>query len=287
MSKELLFKLITTIRFPMIFGIVLIHSQNNNFITNENNLALYNFLTNLFSNGIARICVPLFYLISGFLFFYNITNWNYSTYFNKIKSRIYTLLIPYILYTTLAIIFFGIFQKIIPQLLSGDNIPIWKWNFIDFINAYWKYNNNIPFVGPLWFIRNLMIMVLMSPFIFWFINKIKVLGIIALGIIWITGVHEFSIPGSMALFFFCLGAYYGILKKDFTKVFYNIKLANIYPIFLICDIFSKDEAYNEYLHRITVILGVIFFIKIMTNIVLKKTINIPRVFVTSSFFIYA
>ena len=175
-----------------------------------------------------------------------------------------------------------------PQFLSGANIPISDWTFFDFLGAYWRYGNeNIPFVGPLWFIRNLMVLVIISPIIYIYILKFQKFGILILGIIWILGFREFSIPGSMALFFFGTGAYFGIFKIDFAQIFGKITLSYLYPLLLICDVFSKNWEYNEYLHRITVVLGIVFFVKMVISLLSKYAIKLAPILAASSFFIYA
>jgi surface polysaccharide O-acyltransferase-like enzyme len=50
----------------------------------------------MISGMIGRCAVPLFYMISGYLFFYKIPNGMYSI-FDKMKKRVRTLLIPYII----------------------------------------------------------------------------------------------------------------------------------------------------------------------------------------------
>lgn len=289
MNNNLSSKIISLIRFPMICGIVLIHSQNNNFVPNDVHLPLYTFLSNILSNGIARICVPLFYFISGYLFFYQIKKWNTEIYLRKLKRRIQSLLYPYFIYISLAILCFWILQQLMPQFLSGANKPIAEWNLTDLLRAYWKYGDqeNTPFVGPLWFIRNLMVIVIFSPAIYLFITKFKTYGIILLGIFWIMGYKEFAIPGTMALFFFCAGSYYSIFKLDFAMIFTKIKISYIYLFLLFLDTFTKDKVYNEYLHRITIILGILFFIKIIVRLISKYDVKLPPILLASSFFIYA
>lgn len=60
----------------------------------------------MFSRGICEIAVPVFFLISGYLFFRGMENWNTSVWVNKIKRRIKTLLVPYILWNIISVMFF-------------------------------------------------------------------------------------------------------------------------------------------------------------------------------------
>lgn len=288
-NNNLFSEIISFIRFPMICGIILIHSKNNNFIEEGINLPIYNFLSNILSDGIARICVPLFFFISGFLFFYKIEKWDMTIYKQKINKRKKSLLYPYVIYITLAIGVFALLQHLMPFLLSGANKPISEWNFIDFLMAYWQYGSmNIPFVGPLWFIRNLMVIALLSPAIYIYIYYFKFSGVVLLGMTWICGYKEFSIPGSMGLFFFSLGAFYSITKTNILLLLNKIRLIWIvYPLLLLWDTISKQELYNEYLHRITIICGIIFFIKSTAWLITKYKVQFPMLLTSSSFFIYA
>ena len=55
----------------------------------------YNIVQVLFSQGICRVAVPMFYFISGYLFYNELKEWNWEVYGRKLKSRVSTILIPY------------------------------------------------------------------------------------------------------------------------------------------------------------------------------------------------
>lgn len=97
-------KIISLLRFPMIIGVVMIHSGIS--IKNIDNYYIYNYLVDKGIIGtLTRLCVPLFFFISGYLFWINGT-FNTATYINKLKKRGRSLLLPYIFYCTLAIFVF-------------------------------------------------------------------------------------------------------------------------------------------------------------------------------------
>ena len=116
----------------MIFGVILIHSypymggvidQIDGWNINQLEIPITRFVTTLISMTLASISVPLFYLISGYLFFYK-TNWNLSVYIGKLQKRMKSLLVPYIFFSVLALIIVAILQLILPSLRSGGMRPI-------------------------------------------------------------------------------------------------------------------------------------------------------------------
>ena len=96
LSEKLQSDTITWLRFPLIVGVVFIHDnitlgQNSGVI----NPFWFDCVIRLFSDVLPRVCVPLFFIISGFLFFYGVKNLRLS-YVNKVKRRFRTLFIPYV-----------------------------------------------------------------------------------------------------------------------------------------------------------------------------------------------
>lgn len=73
-NTSLLSKTISALRFPMIFVIIYIHvvlgRWQDGSIVVEGGTSLYEIFRFSFVEGVARIGVPLFFFISGFLFFY-------------------------------------------------------------------------------------------------------------------------------------------------------------------------------------------------------------------------
>ena len=95
--------------FLLMVFVVFLHSYNlgysefqpgNNAILNLNHI-----IQNYISQGITRIAVPLFFLISGIFYFlkFDLTS---KIFLKKIKKRTKTLLIPYLLWSIIGFILF-------------------------------------------------------------------------------------------------------------------------------------------------------------------------------------
>jgi fucose 4-O-acetylase-like acetyltransferase len=95
-------QVIDFIRFPLIVGVLFIHNRNSNLVLDgqiigtDNYLPIFHYCSSFFSQVFGRISVPLFFFMSGFLFFLNVDKFNGYSYAKKLKSRAKTLLIPYL-----------------------------------------------------------------------------------------------------------------------------------------------------------------------------------------------
>lgn len=198
--------------------------------------------------GICCIANPLFYFTSGYLFFMGMTK--VSECLPKIKKRIRTLLVPYLLANTIAFAMYAALDgisRMSPALYNVVNFHILDWFKLDLptilYNVYWG-----PVAFQLWFVRDMMIFVLLSPIIYYclrlFASKrcLAVAGLLVLiatyaftsmhviwmaigGIIAMTGIIDITEYRSSQtkdiIMFLCLGIF---LTISFCKS------ANIYEI---------------------------------------------------------
>lgn len=105
-------RLIHTLRFPLVCLVVVIHSFS--FIkgweiseldlSNLSGADLYSLFCISLSMTLAHIAVPVFLLISGYLFFNGLQTWNWQTYRSKLNKRVTTLLVPYLAWNSIYIL---------------------------------------------------------------------------------------------------------------------------------------------------------------------------------------
>ena len=101
-NDELLSKTISYLRFPLIVGVVFIHNKMAE-INVQGDIVSYDdwpwltYTMDFFSSVLPTIAVPLFFFISGFLFFYKV-DFDKNVYIKKLKSRYHTLVIPYLIW---------------------------------------------------------------------------------------------------------------------------------------------------------------------------------------------
>lgn len=83
---------------------------------------------------------------------------------------------------------------------------------------------------PLWFVRDLMVVSVLTPLIYWLIRRFRFWPVVVLGLCYIFDIfiplHGFS---AVCFFWFSLGAYLSIWKKDIVIVCQRFK----YPAYVV------------------------------------------------------
>ena len=153
-----------------------------------------------------EVCVPLFFALSGYLFFRNAPekpDWKW--FWGKIRSRIFTLLIPYLIAVVIAWLCYYFAIKAVPSMVDGFMGDRWK----DPLYVFWTGPVNLS----LWFIRELMVVVVLSPLVYLIIRYTGWWGVLALGAWWAMGKYGgFAFGGPEPFFLFAAGGCLGIHK---------------------------------------------------------------------------
>lgn len=91
---------VSQLRFPLAVLVVFGHANILQFPINgvSSNFDVIQYPIILFCKIIFDPAVPLFFLISGLLFFWNVDSFSKNEYKRKIKKRIKTLLLPYLVW---------------------------------------------------------------------------------------------------------------------------------------------------------------------------------------------
>lgn len=235
---------INMLRFPLAILVVFVHSFGADIDVSElhasglTGLAVYDYIRLFFSVVIARSAVPIFFIISGYLLFLKVEEYNKTVYISKLRKRWHSLVIPYFSWIVLFILWTLMF-KVGGILLHGK-----PWvGILDYFqnNGYlhmlwdssvWEErttwlgietHNSGPALLPFWYMRDLIIMVVISPAIYWFIKKIKFVFIILLLAIYTFDIKCSLISGTLACasLFFSIGAYFALKKLDFTEALWK------------------------------------------------------------------
>ena len=242
------------LRFPLAIAVVFIHSFGSKKLdleflhSNPFSLeSLYDFLRITLSNVGTHFAVPVFFMFSGFLFFYKVKEFNTLIYKQKIKKRFKSLFIPYICWIVFFVmnteirkvagVFFkgkpisGIWQYIIDnggfRLFWDSNV--WGTNYQNWLGYTTPMSS--PILVPLWFVRDLMIIVLLTPVIYMLIKRFRLIPVFILGFCYVSGIW-IQIPGFTitTFFWFTLGAYFSINGKNMIESIYKWRI----PSYIVC-----------------------------------------------------
>lgn len=255
-NKARLSETITWLRFPLIFFIILLHCYST--VRLSGNHEMYFRILYPFSLWIGETGVPGFFFISGFLFFLS-----KKRYSQKLVARFRTLLIPYLLWNAMILgLYIIAFMVGFPQDINGKSIA--DYTFIDYIRAFWdrgSYDNGnfVPILCPFWYIRNLLIISVLSPLFFYIIKYLRELFLLGVAVWWLLTPHNAFI--SQTVLFFSIGAYFSILNINPLDIFirYTKWFIFICCFFAVSDICVHTiyvTPINLQIHRLSLIFNI-------------------------------
>lgn len=266
-----------------------------------------NFFIDAFFRGQS---VPIYFFISGFVFFFGV-DWNRQAYFRKLKNRVKTLLIPYLIWNTVAIGMLTV--KYLPFFERfRDNYADFSFGFKALLACFWNYRHDFfpalleqtdlsasagiyPIDGPLWFLRDLMIVVAVSPLLYRVLKQRGgELEVAALGVAWfVSGYWNLQHINQLlsAFFFFSWGAVLSIRQKDMLTEFGRYFTFSMwaYPVLALLHVgalhFCPEAAFT--IKRLNILAGLLFAYNAAAWL-LEHHVCKPSAFLaSSSFFIYA
>ena len=288
---------LSLLRFPLIVGVVFIHAyettvgfasgivgvSHNNFVTE--------FTRNLISQGFAQIAVPMFFLLSGYFLCSGFT-WSIIGYWFKVKSRIKSLLIPFLFWNIATLCFLALIQFLpaTQEFLSGKQALIANFTSIDYLNAVFGIGR-FPISYQFWFIRDLMLLVLLVPII-GYLNKVAALPfLLILFLVWVFGGWPFYAPSSTATLFFSTGCYLGYVGRDLFALDRYGRVAVVLYIFAaILAALALQFAHSDYFYvlKFCIVFGLLaalYATKLVVNrpIITNRLLSLGQ----ASFFVFA
>lgn len=300
--QELESKTIDFLRFPLIIGVIFIHNYSSTMTVqgvemgNDTFMPAYHIASELFSQVIGRVAVPLFFLISGFLFFLRV-DFDKTSYLRKLRSRSKSLLVPYLAWNVAFLAFYYTVSHL-PVLRDWFKGAEYTAEFI--LTSLWgRAGNNpldpmtYPIAYQFWFIRDLMVTVLLTPLIYAIIKHLKGYGPLLFGLLWFfqcwpncLQYHGLSIT---AWFFFMTGAWLSISRKNMVETFRKAARPTyiLYPILAVADLCSKDLPGNSYIHNAGIIAGILFFFNLASHYIGKGIWKTSALLSGASFFVFA
>ncbi len=296
-NNDILSKTIMFLRFPLIVAVVFIHTNltdvmiNGTLLVDEGQFPIHDLFRHVVTNELARIAVPLFFFISGFLFFYR-SDFSFAVYGMKLKKRIRTLLIPYLFWNIIVFLLLLLTQLFLSSMISGRNKLISDYNWLDWLNLFWDHREGMPICYQFWFIRDLIFVILCSPAVYYFIRYGKIFSLIILGVLWMFGLwFKLSGVSITAFFFFSFGAWFSINKRNFAIDFKPIlwPATILYMMLLVAGTllwYDKVTGYS-FLYNIGIVVGLVAIIAWTAYGIAKKRLCVSAFLAGSAFFVYA
>ena len=217
MLNSTISKTIANLRFPLMLGVVFIHSR---VIEPEEaarqGLDIVAFIIKLISFQLAAPCVPLFFFISGYLFFAKFGDkFNLLDYKIQLKKRVQTLLIPYIFWNVVVLGYFAFLHKFASSTIDSNFNNVYEFSIVELIRSFYDFPGGQPICYQFWFLRDLFLGIIISPLIFLVMRWGRWVLMILLVVLHISPIE---IPHQAMLIFFSLGAGFSIHRYDFVLV---------------------------------------------------------------------
>lgn len=244
---------ITMTKVICMFGVIWIHAAINKYVDCSAPVGFYyNFLT----RAMVMFAVPGFFMCSGFLFFLNYKG--VDSYKKKMASRIKGLLVPYIIWIslTMAVTWFLQDGMGLAKLFGAGNMKLMHdFTSMEIIQSYWNVRDGAPFLSTMWFLRDLMVCVLLAPILYQVLrlDKVSVLVILVFIALTILGFSLLNIAMSSILYFI-MGGY---LSIQGIKPFAWIKSKQLYLygtafIWIICysSVYTEETLSQGYMYRL-------------------------------------
>ena len=259
------YDIFTQLRLPLIILVTYAHSYGGvteGYSVLGSEWDSYEVLKIVMSQTLVKVAMPTFFVISGYLFFANVEQFNKVIYWQKIRRRIKTLLIPYIIWNLLMAV-----------KLKTFNLSI-----------FWS-----PANMPLWFLRDLMIVMLLTPIIYIGVKKLGWCIFAILLPIYVTGIWAIQPgPNPYAISFFTLGAFLSIKKIDIIDTCKRFEV----PAYLLSAAFGLAMILTFNTHVFPLLMLCFRVVSVATvfcmayQILSNTNRRIPKIACESSYFIY-
>ncbi|MEI2773936.1 MAG: acyltransferase [Candidatus Competibacter sp.] len=256
--------------------VIAIHYGSNGAESGTMSYIFQEFIT----NGVARIAVPFFALISGYFTASALHEKSYvDLLFNKSKS----LLVPF-LFASVIVLLAYTGKKVFYENDSNLNFSI-KWIF----RSVALHPQSVQF----WFLRDLMILTILSPILVGSVRNARLLILLGTGLLWLIDHQPFPIVAGWYLlnietiFFFTLGGALWAKSNLLTLIinsntkqvivvlclWFSLLIARIY-IDPTLDVWyvKKYTIYTILLYKIAILFGVCALIQVSTFIHSNKRV---------------
>ena len=301
-SRIVISSTITRLRFPLTLLVVMIHTNlAASFYARGVEYHIISdtakFIVQLFSNTLGQLAVPIFFVISGYLFAAKVNSCN--DWLLELKKRTRTILLPYIVWNTLGLLMvlvtkLPVLSNFFPNVIE-DPLTLGVA-----LKGYWANSYGIdvekatlvaPWDMPLWYIRDLVVMFILTLVILWLHDRFGLLWIVLSMAIYMIIPSSLLIPGisGTSLLFYTLGVY--VLKDNWGGHIVGVthrKCWILMGLFLMMTVYANVET-NIYFAKAYRLVGALLLFMIFANNRKDDDKLSPATlfFASSSFFLYA
>jgi surface polysaccharide O-acyltransferase-like enzyme len=236
----------------------------------------------IFPHNVFRLAVPLFFSVSGYLFFLTYKP-DVASYGRMVVKKTRTILVPFLLFNAITLLLIQVFNKV-PYI--GDYHMVDTDGYLKLLLGLYRY----PVVYTLWFLRDLYIYFLLAPVFYVFAKEIPLLGLVTCWAVWMF-VPQGHIPVELSgLVFFHGGCVLARLRADLDGADRYVVPVSLGYLLLLggaasYEYFFGAQSYYHLLYRNSMIFGVTTVWLVSAWPPLRDAVVLRRLAATS-FFVY-
>jgi len=297
------------LRFPLAVVVITSHVMFFGSYRDMEGSPFLNGLFCLISGMIEYQSVPIYYFISGYVFFLNITLTK-DVYLRKLHNRTKSLLIPYLTWNAIAVLKILLLALPCFAFLFNNQVTLANLDLSPraFLMSFWDKSYGImpsppsetgnvnPQNVPMWFVRDLIVIVLCAPMVYRLLNAGNLRRKACLTLLcaawFVCGLYRVEYISQLltGFFFFSLGADMSIRRKDMMQVFGRFfkPAAVAYAVLsVVCACLVKDSpgAANAF-KMLNQCAGLIVAYNVASLLIRKKVCKVSPFLASSSFFLY-
>ncbi|MDE6669076.1 MAG: acyltransferase [Muribaculaceae bacterium] len=211
---------ISALRFPLIIGVVLIHCNLLPSLGADGagrGFDVWSYkVIGLLSGVMARSCVPLFFILAGYLYFRSINKLTPNLWWRKTRRRLVSLVVPYLLWNLIGLCAF-LFKRYL-----GDSAGFGQYTDISvspftILSGFWAVpHTSYPYDFVLWFVRDLIVVAVFLVPVVWYMTLGKIwVFIISSVMMMVWGSGMMYIDG---WYYFYAGAFIAVTRLDVSRL---------------------------------------------------------------------
>lgn len=244
--------------------VLFIHSYTTTVAMNSGTIVLQvprwlDTLKYVISEGICKCAVPGFFMISAIFLYRKEFSW-----WENIKKKLRTLVVPYLIMNTFWVGFYFVCQQIpaVSDYFSNQQNMVAGWDFSGWLRGY-GITIISPLLYPLWFLKYLFLMNVLSKVYLAAIRKLPVLSAVILLGAWFY-LHNYS--EVQAAIFWGFGCLLAVTRPNFEKLFrWKWVIALGYAVLLAADAATRDFVPKELVNKLCILWGMVFWFVCMTE----------------------
>lgn len=232
------------------------------------------------SESISKCAVPGFFAISAVLLYRKEFSW-----WENIKKKCRSLLIPYLIMNTFWVGFYFVCQQIpaVSDYFSNPENLVGSWNFSGWLRGY-GVTVISPLLYPLWFLKYLFLMNVLSKVYLAVIKRLPVLSGAVLLAAWLY-LHNYS--EVQAAIFWGFGCLLAVKQPNFEKLFqWKWVIAAGYVALVAVDALTRHIVPREIVNKVCILWGIVFWFVCMTEFKSEKFSSILMKLSVHAFGIY-